>query len=150
MIAESERQKEEDLRNAFDMCDTDGSGAISKAELRSLVEALGEKLTSKEIDDLLKAADSDGDDRVTFEGSLTLSQTTNFILFETKEFADDNYKFDENGRIVLQTGRKHCGQRRNCSSRAISPFAHSVFEILVLQTRKNQGLSGLLVCCIRV
>ena len=29
--------------------------------------------------------------------SLSLSQTTNFRLFETKDFADDNFKFDENG-----------------------------------------------------
>ena len=30
---------------------------------------------------------------------LTLSRTTNFKLFQTKtEFADDNFKFQENGR----------------------------------------------------
>ena len=29
---------------------------------------------------------------------LTLSETTNFRLFETEKFADDNFKFDENGR----------------------------------------------------
>ena len=39
-----------------------------------------------------------------------------------KVFADDNFKFDENGQRVLQMGRKHCGKRRNCSLRAISPF----------------------------
>ena len=27
----------------------------------------------------------------------TLSQTMNFILSKLKEFADDNFKFDENG-----------------------------------------------------
>ena len=39
-----------------------------------------------------------------------------------KEFADDNFKFDENGRKFFGMGRKHCGKRRNCSLRAISPF----------------------------
>ena len=29
---------------------------------------------------------------------LTLSQTTNFRLFQTERVADDNFKFDENGR----------------------------------------------------
>ena len=38
-------------------------------------------------------------------------------------------------------GRKHCGKRRNWLLRAISPFP-SVFHWLILQTRKNQGLSG--------
>ena len=35
---------------------------------------------------------------------------------------DDSFKFNENGRPFLQMGRKHCGKRRNCSLRAISPF----------------------------
>ena len=32
-----------------------------------------------------------------------------------KDFAHDNFKYDENGR-------KHFGKERNCSLRAISPF----------------------------
>ena len=43
------------------------------------------------------------------------------------ELADDNFKFDEDRLKVLQIGRKHCGRRRNCSLRAISPFP-SVFS----------------------
>ena len=39
-----------------------------------------------------------------------------------KEYADKSFKFDENGRKVLQMGRKHCEKKRNCSSRAICPF----------------------------
>ena len=31
-------------------------------------------------------------------GGLTLSKTTNFRLFQLREFADYNFKFDENGR----------------------------------------------------
>ena len=47
---------------------------------------------------------------------LTLSQTTNFLLFHLKELADDNLKFDENNRKFFKKGRKHRGKR------AISPF----------------------------
>ena len=45
-----------------------------------------------------------------------------------KEFADDHFKFDENSRKLSKrventVGKgKHCGKRRNCSLRAISPF----------------------------
>ena len=39
-----------------------------------------------------------------------------------KVFAEDNFKFDENGQRVLKKGRKHCGKRKNCSVRALSPF----------------------------
>ena len=38
--------------------------------------------------------------------------------------------------------KKNCGKRRNCLLRAISPFPHSVFKKLILQTCKNQGLFG--------
>ena len=39
-------------------------------------------------------------------------------------------------------GRKHCGKKRNCLLRAISPFPTVFFKRLVLQTRKKQGLFG--------
>ena len=39
-----------------------------------------------------------------------------------KEFADDNFKFDENSGNFSEWFRKRCGKRRNCSLRAISPF----------------------------
>ena len=38
-----------------------------------------------------------------------------------KEFADDNFKFDENGR-KLSRGVGNTGKRRSCSLRTISPF----------------------------
>ena len=67
---------------------------------------------------------------------LTLSQTTNFRLFQTESLQMTNFKFDENCRKVLQMGIKHCGKRRNCSLQANFFFSHSVFKRLVLQTRK--------------
>ena len=48
-------------------------------------------------------------------------------FFKLKEFADDNIKLDEKWQKVLLMGGKHCGKRRNCSLRAISPFP-SVFS----------------------
>ena len=39
-----------------------------------------------------------------------------------KEFADDNFKFDENGRRSSKRVENTVGKRRNCPLRAISPF----------------------------
>ena len=39
-----------------------------------------------------------------------------------KEFADDKFKFYENARKFSKIDKRHCGKRRNCSLRAISPF----------------------------
>ena len=59
-----------------------------------------------------------------------------------KEFADDNFKLDEDGRKFSFGVENTVGKRRNCSLRAMSPFSHSVFKRLVLKTCKNQGLFG--------
>ena len=32
-----------------------------------------------------------------------------------KEFADNNFRFHENGGKFYKKARKHCGKRRNCS-----------------------------------
>ena len=58
-----------------------------------------------------------------------------------KEFADDNFKFDENGRkfsnwIENTVGKEEIVHYENFS------FTHSVFIRLLLQTRKNLGLFG--------
>ena len=54
--------------------------------------------------------------------NLTLSQTTNFRLFQTKGvFTDYNFKIDENDR-KLSKWVENTWKRRNCLLRAISPF----------------------------
>ena len=66
---------------------------------------------------------------------------THFEHFQTENIADDNFRFDENLQKVLQKGRKHCGKRRNCSLRAISPFP-TVFSRLLLRTHKTRACLG--------
>ena len=44
-----------------------------------------------------------------------------FDSSKLKEFADDNFKFDENGKKLSKQVEK-TGKRRNCSLQAISPF----------------------------
>ena len=55
---------------------------------------------------------------------LTLSQTTNFRLFQTETVCRQHYPIRWKWYKVFLTGRKHCGKR------------------LVWQTLKNQGLFG--------
>ena len=47
---------------------------------------------------------------------------TNFRLFQTEEFADNNFKLGENGRNFSKRVENTVEKRRNCLSRAISPF----------------------------
>ena len=54
--------------------------------------------------------------------ALTHYQTTNFRLFHTERVCRPQFQISRKWQKVIQTGRKHCGKRRNCSLRAISPF----------------------------
>ena len=65
---------------------------------------------------------------LSFSGSLTLSQTTNFRLFQTERVCRGQFQIWWQWQKVLQKVKKHCGKRRNCSLWAISPFP-TVFSI---------------------
>ena len=78
----------------------------------------------------------------TSSSHLTHYQTTNFRLFQTGRVCRRQFQIWRKWQKVIQMGRKHCGKRRNCSSRAISPFPHSVFKRLVSQGRQKVSLCG--------
>lgn len=58
---------EDDLDAAFKTFDKDGDGFISASELRLIMSTLGEKLTDKEIDEMMKIADINGDGKIDYE-----------------------------------------------------------------------------------
>ena len=59
--------------------------------------------------------------------NLTLSCTANCNLFQTERACRQQFHIRLKWQEVLQLDGKHCGKRRNCSLRAISPFP-SVFS----------------------
>ena len=54
--------------------------------------------------------------------SLTHYQTANSRLFQIERLCRRQFRILRKWQKVIQSGRKHCGKRRNCSLRAISPF----------------------------
>ena len=54
--------------------------------------------------------------------SLTISQMAKFRLFQTKRVCRRQFRIRWKWQKVLEMGKKHCGKRRNCLLRAISPF----------------------------
>ena len=59
--------------------------------------------------------------KLLFGNELTHYQTKNFRLFQTQRVFIQ-FLIWQKWQKALQTGRKHCRKRRNCSLRAISPF----------------------------
>merc|ERR1719491_766261 len=82
---------EEDIKQNFREFDQDGGGSISASELKHVFENLGEKLTDEEVDEMIREADIDGNNKVNYEEFVKM-MTTKRRLFEEKEghmgFAD--------------------------------------------------------------
>ncbi|KAF1345104.1 putative calmodulin [Delphinella strobiligena] len=63
-----------ELREAFRIFDRDGSGTINADELRDVMKALGEDLSSAEIDEMIKEADKNGDGSIDYEEFVRILQ----------------------------------------------------------------------------
>ncbi|KAL7313242.1 hypothetical protein PS15m_007010 [Mucor circinelloides] len=60
-------ETENDLVEAFKVFDKDQDGSITQDELRSVMANLGQKLTSQELDEMIKEADTDGDGKINYK-----------------------------------------------------------------------------------
>ena len=67
-----ETNREEKIREAFRVFDKSGIGFVSAAELRQVMNNLGERLTDKEVDKMIRKADIDGDGQINYEEFLSL------------------------------------------------------------------------------
>ncbi|CAG8764332.1 16472_t:CDS:2, partial [Cetraspora pellucida] len=66
-IKMSESDNDRALREAFKVYDKDGNGFITAAELKSAMESIGEKISYKEVEEMISHADLDGDGRINYE-----------------------------------------------------------------------------------
>ena len=73
---------------------------------------------------------------------LTFSQMTNFGPFQTERGCRQQFQISWKWKKVLRTGRKHCGKRRNCSLRAISPFPTEFSKYLHCRHVKTRACLG--------
>lgn len=71
-----------DLKKAFQVFDLNGDGFISREELQKVLTKMGEKLTEKEVDEMLKKADKNGDGKIDYDGKHFFGEINrNFRLF---------------------------------------------------------------------
>ena len=68
------RDPEQELRDAFAVFDSDGSGAIDRKELKRLMKKLGQALSEAEIDAMMNEVDENGDGEISFEEFKALMQ----------------------------------------------------------------------------
>ena len=68
----SSDDKDRDIKEAFKVFDKNGDGLISSAELNEVMTSLGEKLSERELLEIIKGADFDGDGKIGYEDFVKL------------------------------------------------------------------------------
>ena len=94
----------EELRQAFDLFDTDGSGTIDPKELRVAMQSLGFETKNQTIYQMIQDIDKDGDGDVNFDEFLDM-MTSRLAGSDTKEDIQKIFElFDDDmtGYISLQ------------------------------------------------
>lgn len=59
-----------EIRESFIVFDRDGNGFITAAELKHTIQKTGDKLTDDQVEEMIRAADIDGDGQVSYNGLL--------------------------------------------------------------------------------
>ncbi|KAL7549138.1 hypothetical protein ACHAWF_012407 [Thalassiosira exigua] len=99
----TEDQKQE-IREAFDLFDTDGSGTIDAKELKVAMRALGFEPSKEEIRKLISQIDKDGSGTVDFNEFLTM-MTTKMGERDSREEIIKAFRLfddDETGKISFR------------------------------------------------
>ena len=69
--------EESELMEAFDYYDANKDGLVSVSELQSALGRLGMPVTEEEARKMIRAADTDGDEQVSFEEFVVLMKNAN-------------------------------------------------------------------------
>lgn len=95
-----ERDPEKELRDAFAVFDTDGSGSIDRKELKRLMKKLGQALTEAELDAMMDEVDTNGDGEISFSEfkammvSWCAEELTIVLLLHGLDLTTFNHRFD--------------------------------------------------------
>merc|ERR1712072_210382 len=99
----TEEQKQE-IREAFDLFDTDGSGAIDAKELKVAMRALGFDPKKDEIRKMISDIDKDGDGTIDYD-EFTMMMTAKMAEKDSREEICKAFRLfddDETGKISFK------------------------------------------------
>ncbi|EED93263.1 centrin-like protein [Thalassiosira pseudonana CCMP1335] len=102
----------EELRQAFDLFDTDGSGSIDPKELKAAMQSLGFDAKNQTIYQMIKDIDKDGTGEIEFDEFLDL-MTSRLAGSDSKEDIQKIFELfddDKTGYISLQNLKRVCAE----------------------------------------
>lgn len=98
------QQKKQEIREAFELFDTDGSGTIDAKELNVAMRALGFEMTEEQINQMIADVDKDGSGAIDFDEFCHM-MTAKIGERDTKEELMKAFRIidqDNNGKISAQ------------------------------------------------
>ncbi|CAI0430030.1 unnamed protein product, partial [Linum tenue] len=97
------QQKKQEIKEAFDLFDTDGSGTIDAKELNVAMRALGFEMTEEQINQMIADVDKDGSGSIDFDEFVHM-MTAKIGERDTKEELMRAFRIldnDKNGKISV-------------------------------------------------
>ncbi|KAL6518439.1 hypothetical protein OROGR_018941 [Orobanche gracilis] len=97
------QQKRQEIREAFELFDTDGSGTIDAKELNVAMRALGFEMSEEEITRMIAEVDKDGSGAIDFDEFCHM-MTAKFGERDTKDELMKAFQIidqDQNGKISV-------------------------------------------------
>merc|ERR1712072_40876 len=100
---EMSADQKKEVKEAFDLFDTDGSGAIDAKELKVAMQSLGFEPTNQEITKMVQEIDVDGNSTVEFEEFIEMMEgkMSNKDPVEEMKKAFALYDVDNKGKITV-------------------------------------------------
>ncbi|KAG3020710.1 hypothetical protein PC121_g425 [Phytophthora cactorum] len=114
------------FKETFSLFDKDESGCIDRDELKSMLLALGQQLSSSEIDEIMRQADTDGDGKISFTEFVSMMNERLFrrgdlttgdlkAAFDTFDVNHDGFiTSSELEHILHVLGNKHISNEETC------------------------------------
>ncbi|CAF0745961.1 unnamed protein product [Adineta ricciae] len=98
-LTQAQRQE---LKEAFDVFDTDGSGMISASELSNIFRALNINVNNSQLNQLVKQMDENGSGQVEFDEFARVMGETFFKQYTQEELRIAFNQFDRDGSGYIQ------------------------------------------------
>ena len=130
MIAGKTTDPEDEIREAFKVFDRDDSGYVSVAELRDVMDALGERLTDGEIDEIISTVGQDRNGRIDY---------AKFVELMMQKDDDGSVTAAQRSGHLKRTSSNSCLGEHINGPDGISPDRHQL-EIITMNSKLRSTL----------